>query len=83
MFCHAYSLWNDARLGVPMLQVLAILLDTKDAGVSLDAGCIEMTSTDLNALDVDAFTKGSKGASKDFGEEQDSEFVCWHCEKQQ
>ena len=42
-----------------------------------------MTSIDLNALDVDAFTKGSKGASKDFGEEQDSEFVCWHCEKQQ
>ena len=24
MFCHAYSLWNDARLGVLILEVLAI-----------------------------------------------------------
>ena len=53
------------------------------AGVNLDAGCIEMTSIDLNALSVDAFTKGSKGASKDSGERQDSEFVCRYCEKQQ
>ena len=36
-----------------------------------------MTSIDLEALDVIAFTKGSEGASKDF------EFVCWYCEKQQ
>ena len=60
-----------------MLEVLAILLDTKDTVVNLDAGCTEMASIDLNALDVDAFTKGSEGASKDF------EFVCWYCEKQQ
>ena len=31
MFCHAYALWNDARLVVLMLEVLAILLETKDA----------------------------------------------------
>ena len=37
MFCHAYSLWNDARLVVLMLEVLAILLDTKDVGVQ--SGC--------------------------------------------
>ena len=48
---------------------------------NLDAGYIEMTSIGLNALDVDASTKGSKGASKDSGEQQDSEFVCWYCEK--
>ena len=42
-----------------------------------------MISIDLNALDVDAFTKGSKGASKDSGEKQDTEFVCWYCEKEQ
>ena len=83
MFCHAYSLWNDARLVALMLEVLAILLDTKDAGVNLDAGCIKMTSIYLNTLDVDAFTKGSKGASKGSGEKQDSESVCWYCEKQQ
>ena len=52
MFCHAYFLWNDARLVVLMLEVLATLLDTKDAGVHLDARCIEMKSIDLNALDV-------------------------------
>ena len=46
MFCHAYSLWNDARLVVLMLKVLAILLDTKDVGVNLDAGCIEQGSKD-------------------------------------
>ena len=50
---------------------------------NLDAGCIEMTCIDLNALDVDAFTKGSKGGPKDSGDKQDSEFVCWYCEKQQ
>ena len=66
------SLWNVARLVVLMLEVLAMLLDTK---ANLDAGCIEMTSINLDALDVDAFTKGSKGASKDSGEKQDSEFV--------
>ena len=52
MFCYAYSLWNDARLGVLMLEVLAVLLDTKDVGVNLDVGCIKMTNVDLNALDV-------------------------------
>ena len=44
--------WNDARLVVLMLEVLAILLDTKDVEVNLDAGCIKMTNVDLNALDV-------------------------------
>ena len=68
MFCHAYSLWNDARLVVRMLEVLAILLDPKDPGANLDAECIEMASIDLIALDVDAFTKGSKGASNGSGE---------------
>ena len=38
---------------------------------NLDAGCIEMTSIDLDSLDVDAFTKGTKGASKDSGEKQE------------
>ena len=32
MFCHSYSLLNDARLVVLMLELLAILLDTKDVG---------------------------------------------------
>ena len=41
------------------------------------SGCIKMTSIDLEAFYVNAFTKGSEGASKDF------EFVCWYCEKQQ
>ena len=30
MFCHAYFLWNDARPVAPMLEVVAILLNTKD-----------------------------------------------------
>ena len=34
-----------------------------------------------DAMDVDAFTKGSKGASKGPGKKQDSEVVCWYCEK--
>ena len=74
---------EDARLVVLTMVVVAILLDMKNAGVNLDVGCIEMASIYLNALDVDAFTKGSKGASKDSGEKHDSEFVCWCCEKQQ
>ena len=57
MFCHAYSLWNDARLVVLMLEVLTILLDTKEGGVNLDAGCIGMTSVDLNALDADVIQR--------------------------
>ena len=82
MFCHAYSLWNDARLGVLMLEVLAILLDTKDVGVNLDAGCMKMTSIDLNASDVDVTSsRSSKGASESSGRNRDSEFVCWYYEK--
>ena len=34
-----------------------------------------------DAMDVDAFTKGSKDASKGSGKKQDSEVVCWYCEK--
>ena len=34
-----------------------------------------------DATDVDAFTKGSKGASKGSGREQNPEVVCWYCEK--
>ena len=34
-----------------------------------------------DAMDVDTFTKGSKGASKGSGKYQDSEVVCWYCEK--
>ena len=84
IFCHAYSLWNDARLGVLMLEELAILLDTKDAEVNLDAGCIEMASVDLNALDVNVILKrSSKGASESSGRNRDSEFVCWYYEKRQ
>ena len=84
MFCHAYSLWDAARLVVLMLDVLAILLDTKDAEVNLDAGCIEMTSVDLNALDVDVILKrSSKGASESSGRNRDSEFVyCYYEERQ-
>ena len=33
-----------------MFEVLAILLDTNDAGVNLDAECIEMTSIDLKCI---------------------------------
>ena len=83
MFCHAYSLWDNARLGVLMLEVSAILLETKDVVVNLDAGCIKMTNVDLNALDMDAFTKGSKGACKSSGRNRDSKFVCWYHEKRQ
>ena len=84
MCCHAYSLWNDARLGVLMLEVMAFLLDTKDVGVNLDAGCIKMTSVDLNALDVDVTSsRSSKGASESSGRNRDSEFVCWYYEKRQ
>ena len=32
-----------------------------------------------DAMDVDAFTKGSKGASKGSGKQQDSEVVFWYC----
>ena len=32
-----------------------------------------------DAMDVDVFTKGSKGASKGSGKKQDSEIVCWNC----
>ena len=78
MFCHAYSLWNDVRLVVLMLEVSAILLDTKDVGVNLDAGCIKMTNVDLNALDVDVTSsRSSKGASESSGRNRDSEFVRW------
>ena len=84
MFCHAHSLWNDARLVVLTLEVLAILLDTKDAGVNLDAGCIELRSVDFNALDVDVILKrSSKGASESSGRNMDSVFVCWYYEKRQ
>ena len=34
-----------------------------------------------DAMDVDAFTKGPKGASKGSGEKQDSEVVCFSFEK--
>ena len=34
-----------------------------------------------DAMDVDAFTKGSKGPSKGSRKKQDSEVVCWYCEK--
>ena len=33
-----------------------------------------------DAMDVDAFTKGSKGASKGSGKKQDSEVVCLYCD---
>ena len=83
MFYHAYPLRNDARL-VLMLEVLAILLDPKDVEVNLDAGCIEMTSVELNALDVDVTSSRlSKSASESSGRSRDSEFVCWNCEKRQ
>ena len=52
MFCHACSLWDDAGLDVLMLEVLAILLDTKDAEVNLDARCIEMTKYHLDSTTV-------------------------------
>ena len=35
-----------------------------------------------DAMDVDAFTKGPKCASKGSGKKQDSEVVCWYCEKE-
>ena len=63
--------------------LLVVLVDMKDTGVNLDAGRIKKTSIDFNALDVDAFTKGSKGASKDSGRNGDSEFVSWYYEKRQ
>ena len=34
-----------------------------------------------DAMDVDAFTNGSKGASKGSGKKQESEVVCWYGEK--
>ena len=34
-----------------------------------------------DAMDADAFTKGSKGASQGSGKKQDSEVVRWYCEK--
>ena len=34
-----------------------------------------------DAMDVDAFTKGSKGASKGSCNKQDSEVVCWYCDR--
>ena len=77
-FCHVYSLWNDARLGVLMLEVLAILLDTKDVVVNLGAGCI-----DLNALDVDDLFEIIQRCFRSFGRNRDSEFVCWYYEKRQ
>ena len=58
MFCHAYSLWNDARLVVLMFEVLAILQDTKDTEAHSGCWMHRKTSIDLIASDVDAFTKG-------------------------
>ena len=52
MFCHAYSLCNDARFGVLMLEVLAALLDTEDVGSIWMLDASKMTNVDLNALDV-------------------------------
>ena len=34
-----------------------------------------------DAMDVDAFTTGSEGASKGSGKKEESEVVCWYCEK--
>ena len=76
MFCHVYSLWNNARLGVLTLEVLAILLDTQDVEVNLDGGCIKVTNVELNAVDVDVILKkSSKGTSESSGRNRDSEFV--------
>ena len=52
--------------------------------VNLDAGYIEMSNVDLNALDVDVTSsRSSKRASESSGRNRDSEFVCWYYEKRQ
>ena len=82
MFCHAYSLWNDARLGVLMLEVLAVLLD-RCGGQS---GCW-MHQNDTRRSECigrrRASSRSSKGASETSGRNRDSEFECWYYEKRQ
>ena len=54
-------------------------IETEVTHVKQAQGAVMARSGD--AMDVDAFTKGSKGASKGSGKKQDSEVVCWYCEK--
>ena len=54
-------------------------INTNVTNVKQAQSAVMATSGD--AVDVDAFTKGSKGASKGSGKKQDSEVVCWCCEK--
>ena len=54
-------------------------METEVTNVKQAQSAVKARSGD--AMDVDAFTKGSKGASKGSGKKQDSEVVCWYCEK--
>ena len=42
---------------------------------------VKQAQSARDATDLDAFTKGSKGAFEGSGKKQDSEVVCWYCEK--
>ena len=65
MFCDSHFLWNDA--GEFSCTDARSVGNFDGHGRRGWARCIEMTSIDFNALDVDAFTKGSKSVSKDSG----------------
>ena len=54
-------------------------IKTEVTNVKQAQSAVKATSGD--AMDVDLFTKGSKGASKGSGKKQDSEAVCWYCKK--
>ena len=60
---------------------LATFQDIKTVVTNVKQAQSAVKARSGDAVDVDAFTKGSKGASKGSGKKQDSEVVCWYCEK--
>ena len=60
---------------------LAIFQDIKTEVTNVKQAQRAVKARSGDAMDVYALTKGSKGASKGSGKKQDSEVVCWYCEK--
>ena len=60
---------------------LATFQDTKTEVTNVKQAKSAVKARSGDAMDVDAFTKRSTGASKGSGKKQESEVVCWYCEK--
>ena len=62
-------------------QRLATFQDIKTDVTNVKQAQSAVMARTGGAMDVTAFPKGSTGASNGSGKKQDSEVVCWYCEK--